>query len=81
MRLIEEGWRSFEENIFAGEPVDPIQREEMRRAFYCGAALLQLLNEQWDDLNTIEQLAFRASLKAEIEEFKGQMMNEAEERN
>lgn len=79
MRLIESGWQSFEESIFAGEAVDPIQREEMRRAFYCGAALLQELITQWYDLSAEEQLAFRLSLAEEIEEFKAQMEDEVQQ--
>lgn len=81
MRIIEEGWRSFQESVFGDEPVSPEQREEMRKAFYCGAGLLQLVIEQWGSLSAREQLVFNHNLKDEIEEFKEQMMNEAEERN
>lgn len=78
MKLIEEGWKSFQESVFGDEPVSPMQREEMRKAFYCGAGLLQLVIEMWGGFSVHDQLVFNHNLKDEIEEFRRQMEAEGQ---
>jgi hypothetical protein len=66
------GWTSFEQNVFSPE-IGPVQRREMRRAFYSGAAelfsVIMAMLEPGEDA-TDADLTRMSDLHDELERFK-----------
>jgi hypothetical protein len=69
--LIERGWLTFAEHVLP-KNVGPVQRQEMRRAFYSGAGLLfeNMTNAVGpDEVSEDAGLDIMASVDAEIRAF------------
>ena len=74
-RLLEEIWNDFTRNCLA-PTAGPIQRAEMRKAFFVGAhAMLEAMNKAVD---TPEEATVVADLSAEMEAFKDEVMRAAQ---
>jgi hypothetical protein len=70
MEIVKDAWESFERRVVADD-APPIQRQEMRRAFYAGAWAVLITCETISapDISQEQAVAILASCRKECERF------------